>query len=69
MQESLDHAVEVIVAVGQLLAGDRASDRITEQEDAQLGAVPFAQSGGEAEGVVRAFAAVRLVVHDDQDVH
>jgi hypothetical protein len=46
--QRLDHAVEVVVAVGQLLAGDRARDGVAQEEHAQLYFGSFGECAGEA---------------------
>jgi hypothetical protein len=69
MQQALEHAVEVVVAVGQLLAGESASDGVAEQKHSHLDLVTFALSGREPQRVVGALAAVGLVVDHDQDIH
>jgi hypothetical protein len=69
VQEALNHAVEVMVAVGQLLAGDRAGDGIAEQEDAKHDPSRLLRALARRRAFVRAFAAVGPVVNDDQNIH
>lgn len=37
MKDAFEHAVEVVVPVGELLSGHRAGDGVSEQEDANVG--------------------------------
>lgn len=69
MQEPREHALELVVAVWQLPAGDGAADCVANQEHMHLDAVAFAQGARETERVIWPFAAVRLVVDDDEDLH
>ena len=64
-----EHAVEVVVAVGELLAGDGAADGIAEAEDADFDLVAFGEVAGESQPVVGALVAVGGALEDDQDVH
>ena len=64
-----DHPVEVVVAVGELLAGDGATDGVPEAEDAHVDVVAFGEVAGEAQPVVGAFVAVGGALEDDEDVH
>ena len=69
VQQSFEHAVEVVVAFGQLLASDGARDGVTEQEQAQFHVLAFGQGVGEPQRVVWTLAAVGLIVDDGEDVH
>ena len=64
-----EHAFEVVVAVGCLLAGERAGDGVGEQEDPHLLAFALGERVREAQPVVGAFRPVGGVVEDDECLH
>lgn len=69
VEQPFQQAVEVVVALGQLLAGDGAGDGVAEEKHAQFDIVALAQRVGEPQRVVRTLCAVWLVVDDDEDVY
>ena len=64
-----EHAFEVVVAVGCLLAGQRTRDGVGEQEDAHVFAFALGERVRQAQAVVRAFRPVSGIVEDDECLH
>jgi hypothetical protein len=60
-----EESLEVVVAVGCVLPGERAADRVREQEDAHGLAVACGERVRQSESVVRALRAVGGVVCGD----
>src|SRR3990172_7245685 len=61
-----EHVGDIVVALGYFLSGLRAGRRIAHQENAHLLGLRFRQGSGEAQPVVAALGAVRLLVENDQ---
>jgi hypothetical protein len=64
-----EHPVEVVVAVGQLLAGDGAADRVAEAEDPHFDVVSLGEVAGKPQPVVDALITVGGALQDDEHVH
>jgi hypothetical protein len=69
VQDPFEHAVQVVVAFGELPAGDGTSGGVAEQEHAEFDVVAFAQGVGEPQRAVSPLAAVGLIVDDNEDVY
>src|SRR5581483_9208142 len=69
MDGGAEHPLEVVVAVGRLLAGERTGDRIGEEEDANLLAVALRKRVREPQPVVAALGPVCGVVEDHERPH
>lgn len=68
-QHRLQHALQVVVAVGRVLAGLGTGHGVAHDGHLDLGALVLGhQAAGEPEPVVAALGSVGRVVGDDQDL-
>jgi hypothetical protein len=60
-----EHHLDVVVALGDLLASLRAGGGVAQQEDANLLAFSLGERAGQPQRVVAALGSVRRIVEDE----
>jgi hypothetical protein len=69
-EDALQHALHIVVAVGSLLPGLGADDRVGHQEHGDIGVrIVLQERMGQPQGVVAALGPIGRVVQDKQGLH